>query len=127
MATVNDLVEKYIKLRDKKAALKAEFTKKTEKLDEVTDQIEGILLSLFKQQGLSSVKTPDGTAYTSHRVSAKVEDWDAALAFIKKNKLWHMLERRVGKEAVAQYNEEHGQLPPGVSMTEEITVNIRRS
>lgn len=127
MATVNDLVEKYIKLRDKKGELKAAFTAKTERLDAALETIEGHLLKMFQAQGIDSVKTGEGTAYKSSRVSAKVEDWDAALDFIKKKKLWHMLERRVGKEAVKQYNEEHGALPPGVSMTEEITINVRRS
>lgn len=127
MPTTAEIVEKYIKMRDKKGALKAEFNKKVEKLDAALDLIEAHLLAQFTAQGLTSVKTEEGTAYKSSRVSAKVEDWDAALAFIQKNKLWHMLERRVGKEAVAQYNEEHGQLPPGVSMTEEITINVRRS
>lgn len=127
LPTTAQIVEKYIKMRDKKAALKKDLAEKTAKLDEAMDLIEAHLLARFQADGVTSMATPEGTAYQSSRVSAKVEDWDAALDFIKKHKLWHMLERRVGKEAVAQYNEEHGQLPPGISMTEELTINVRRS
>ena len=31
------------------------------------------------------------------------------------------------KQAVEQYKEEHGDLPPGINWREEVVVNVRRS
>lgn len=124
---MEELVEKYIQLRDKKAQLSAAFKEKTAKLDAVLAKIEGILLQQFSELGMESVRTKAGTAYKSSRVSATVADWDQTLDFIQQNELWNMLEHRVSKQAVEQYKEEHGDLPPGVNWREEVVVNVRRS
>lgn len=124
---MEELVEKYIRLRDAKAQLKAEYTQKAAKLDDILDRIEAVLLQQFSEFGMESVRTKAGTAYKSTRVSATVADWDSVLAFIKKNDLWQMLEHRVSKQAVEQFKEVNGDLPPGVNWREEVVVNIRRS
>lgn len=124
---MEELVEKYIKLRDTKAQLSADFKSRTAKLDEVIGKIEGVLLSQFMDLGMESVRTKAGTAYKSTRVSATVADWDNVLDFIQRNELWNMLEHRVNKTAVEQFKEEHGDLPPGVNWREEVVVNVRRS
>lgn len=124
---MEELVEKYIRLRDAKAQLKAEYAQKAAKLDDILDRIESVLLQQFSEFGMESVRTKAGTAYKSTRVSATVADWDSVLAFIKKNDLWQMLEHRVSKQAVEQFKEVNGDLPPGVNWREEVVVNIRRS
>ena len=124
---MEELVEKYIQLRDAKAQAAAAFKAKVAKLDEVLTKIEGVLLQQFNEHGMESVRTKAGTAYKSSRVSATVADWDSVLSFIQKNDLWNMLEHRVSKQAVEQFKEEHGDLPPGVNWREEVVVNVRRS
>ena len=124
---MEELVEKYIQLRDKKAEISAAFKAKTAKLDEVIGKIEGVLLQQFMELGMESVRTKAGTAYKSTRSSATVADWDNVLDFVRQNDLWNMLEHRVSKQAVEQFKEEHGDLPPGVNWREEVVVNVRRS
>lgn len=124
---MEELVEKYILLRDKKAELSATFKAKVAKLDEVLAKIEGALLVQFKEHGMESVRTKAGTAYKSTRTSATVADWDSVLDYIQQNELWNMLDKRVNKTAVEQFKEENGDLPPGVNWREEVVVNIRRS
>lgn len=126
-ADLASLVEKYITLRDKKAAIVNEAKEKAAKFDAVLDKIEGILLATFEEVGMESVKTKAGTAYKSTRTSATVADWDAAFAFIQDNNMWDMLEKRVSKATVEAYKAETGELPPGVNWREEITVNVRRA
>lgn len=124
---MEELVEKYIQLRDKKAEIAGQYKAKVAKLEEVITKIENILLKQFSELGMESVRTKAGTAYKSTRASATVADWDNVLDFIQRNDLWNMLERRVNKSAVEQFKEEHGDLPPGVNWREEVTVNVRRS
>lgn len=124
---MKELVEKYIKLRDAKAQLTKQHKDKVARIDEVMDQIEVALLEQFDANGIDSVKSEAGTAYTTTRVSANVADWDAVLSYIRENDLWSLLERRVSKDAVKQFREENDDLPPGVNWSEEKVINIRRS
>jgi hypothetical protein len=124
---LQDIIEKYIELRDKKAELAAAYKKKVAGLDSALDQLEVILLEKLNEIGMDSAKGATGTVYKSKRTSATVADWDYVLDHIQKNELWNMLEKRVSKQAVEQYVEEHGELPPGINWREEVVVNIRRS
>lgn len=124
--SVDDIVTKYIALRDKRDAIMREAKEKAAKIDEKLDKIEGHVLSLLDTLGTKSVSTEAGTAYVSERTSATVADWDFALDFIKKNEAWHMLEKRVNKTAVDEYRAEHNDLPPGINYRVVRALNIRR-
>ena len=124
---VEQLVEHYIKLRDKKAEITNATKEKLAKVEVLLDKIEAALLLTFQQSGAESVRTKSGTAYKSTKASATVADWDACLGFIREQELWQMLERRVSKEAVVQFKEAHQDLPPGVNWREEVTINVRRA
>lgn len=124
---VEDLVTKYIELRGKRDEIMNAAKAKAAKIDEALAKVEGVLLQLFDEQGMQSVKTPHGTAYKSTRTSATVADWEQVLGFIRENDAWPMLEKRVNKTAVAEYMESTGELPPGVNVRTEVTLNIRRS
>jgi hypothetical protein len=122
----DEVVAGYIKLRDRKAGIKAEYDLKIAKIDEVLDKIEGKLIAHFQETGLESIRTEAGTAYKSTRISAPVADWDALLAHILTTENYQLLERRVSKKAVEEYKAANEDLPPGVSWREEVVVNVRR-
>lgn len=123
----NELVSKYIQVRDKKAEMKKEFDGKVAKIDAALDKIEAALLSYFNENGLESISTDAGTAYKTTRTSATVADWDASLTFIRDHELWHLLEHRVSKKAVEEFKAANDDLPPGINWREEQVVNIRRA
>lgn len=122
----NDVVTKYIQLRDKKAQIKAEYDVKVAKIDEVMDKVEGKLIEYFQDTGLESIRTDAGTAYKTTRTSATVADWDAFLAHVVDTENYHLLEHRASKKAVEEYKQVNEDLPPGVNWREEIVVNIKR-
>jgi len=122
----DEVVAGYIKLRDRKTALKADYDAKVAKIDEVLDKIEAKLIAHFQETGLESIRTDAGTAYKTSRISAPVADWDALLAHILETENYQLLERRVSKKAVEEYKSANDDLPPGVSWREEIVVNVRR-
>lgn len=124
---IAQIVERYVQLRDKKAELKAAYDASVKDIDAGLERIENFLLTKMQELGVESVRTPFGTPYVSKRTSASVADWEAVLDFVKANDEWQMLERRVNKTVVAQWREEHNDLPPGLNWTEERVVNIRRS
>jgi hypothetical protein len=124
---LSEAVELYIKMRDKKAELKAEFDAKVAPLNEKMDKLEAKLLDVFNQTGMDSVKTESGTAYTTTRVTASVADKDVFMTHFRENDDWGLLEVRASKTAIEQYRSVHDDIPPGISMREERVVNVRRS
>lgn len=124
---MEELVEKYIELRDAKAKVKAQYDAKVERIESVLEKIEAVLLQQFNESGMESVRTKSGTAYKQTRTSAGVADWDSVLEYIRENDLWNMLERRVSKAAVEQFKDAHGDLPPGINWREEVVINVRRA
>lgn len=124
---ITEVVEKYIALRDKKAALKRDYEAKVEAIDQMLDKVETLLLTNMQEQGVDSYKTPAGTAYKSVRASASVADRESFMRFIQETGEWSMLDVRANKTAVQEYREANNDLPPGVNWSEQIVVNIRRS
>lgn len=124
---LSDAVSMYIKMRDKKAQMKAEFDASVAPLNEKMEKLEAKLLDVFNKTGMDSVKTEFGTAYTTTRVTASVADREIFMTHVKENDDWALLEVRASKGAVEQYRENNNDLPPGISMREERVVNVRRS
>ena len=124
---MDELIEKYIKLRDGRDALKKRHAEEMAKIAGPMDQLAGILLDNLSRLGVDSVKGKHGTAFKSTKVSVTVGDWDETLAFIQENDLWHMLNKAVSKDAVKQYRDEHGDIPPGVKYQEILDIGIRRT
>lgn len=127
MAKLDEIVAKYIELRDTKQRLKSEYEAKVAKYDEALEKIEATLLRHMNELGVESVRTAAGTMYISRRTSATVADWEAFFDWVRRNEEWSMLEHRASKAAVQSYRDEHNDLPPGINWREERVVNIRRS
>jgi hypothetical protein len=123
---INELVSVYIKLRERKAVSKKGYDEKMKPLNETMVKIENKLLGMMNDTGTDSFKTPDGTAYKTHRTSARMDDWDSFIAYVIKEEAHELLERRASKAAVEEFKDAHEELPPGISWNEETSVNIRK-
>ncbi len=124
---IEDLIDRYVKLRDKKAVMKAEYEASVSKIDEMMDKVENFILGHLNQNGIDSVGSPAGTAFKSTVTSATVNDWDSLLAHIRSEEAWNLLDHRVNKTAVIEFKDAHNDLPPGVNWREETVVRIRRA
>ena len=124
---LSDLVEHYISLRDKKSELKREYDGKVATIETQLEKMELALLTAFEQNGMDSVKTAAGTAYMSTRTTASVADRDVFMQHVRQQQDWTLLEVRCSKAAVEQYTTANDEPPPGVSMSTQRVVNVRRS
>jgi hypothetical protein len=120
------LIDSYIKIRDRKEELAKQQKEELSKYTRALSAIEVTLLGRLNEDGAEKIGTPHGTCYKQVRTSARVVDWDAVLTYITENEQWQMLERRVSKSAVDEHIEAVGSTPPGVDITQEIRVNVRR-
>lgn len=124
---IDDYVGDYINLRDRVDAIKRQHQEEVAPYREAMMKLENMFLEHLLSTGAKNVKTPHGTIYQSEQTSVKVADWSAILEFVKDQELWHMLEKRVSKQAVADFLSETGNLPPGLDVTKAVVCNIRRS
>lgn len=124
--TVDQVIEGYMKLRLKKEALEAKVKDELSTISQQMVKLETWLQQQAEAQGVTSFKTPHGTAFLQTVDFANVADWDATLNFIRTNDAYDMLERRVSKSAVRAYIDEHKQVPPGINYGTRINVNVRK-
>lgn len=123
---MDPLVERYVKLRDLKAKIKAEYDEKVGKLDDAMEIIENDLMSFLNQTGLETANSKHGTFFKRTTTSAKVADRDVFLHFVIQNDALNFLESRVNKTAVEEYVTEHGTVPPGVDLTRMVQISVNR-
>lgn len=122
----DELTAKYIKLRDFKDKVDAEYKERLSKVKTLLEQLEGEMLTFLNQSGQDSAKTPEGTFFKKTTTSARVADWDVTIAFILENDMLNMLEHRVNKTAVEEYISAHGTVPPGVDLSRKVEVGVHR-
>lgn len=124
---IDQVIAKYIELRDKRDATKKEMSEKIEKIETAMDKIEVALLSTLQSNGMDSAKTKAGTAFLASRVSATVADKDTFLGYVIANEEWPLLDIRANKTAVTEFkSHKNGDLPPGINWREEVVVQVRR-
>ncbi len=118
-------VAHYIEMRDEvdeiKRRHKEELAPLTKKMSDYEEGFRKVMLHF----GLDALPTDAGTAYTTTRTSVKIDDWTAALNYIRGSGQWHLLERRLNKTAVSEMAEE-GALVPGTTLNSFLAVNVRR-
>lgn len=119
-------VEKFIQLRDKKKEITDGHKEELKPLNEAMIAIENAVQRILIDQGASNIKTPHGTAYLSTTTRPIVEDWSKLKPFILKNDLLDMLVRKVSPDAVTEFKESTGELPPGVVTNSETYCRFKR-
>ena len=124
--TFDQMVAKYIALRDKTDAIKKVHQAELAKYNLALGTLEGWMLNVLNTNHAESMRAEAGTAYTSTTSSAKVEDWGAVMEFIRTNDAWDLLEKRVSKIAVEAIVQETKQPIPGVAIVRDTRLNVRR-
>jgi len=127
--TLEELIAKYVALRDKKAAIEKRQKEELVPLVSAMNKIEGVLLQSLQELGgeEASMKTAHGTAYIKYATSAKIQDWEAFFTdYVLPNQAFDMLNKACNKTAVAEFVETHKQPPPGVEWNRVATIGINR-
>lgn len=124
--TIEQVVEKYIELRDtikrEDDAHKARWAPAKEQLE----KIEAWILLQAEKQGVNSFATNAGTAYKSLQTRQSITSWDELLPFLIENDLTHLLTKNVSKAELLDYQKVNGVLPPGVTIEQFYTINVNR-
>lgn len=124
---IEQFIDRYIKLRDKKAEMKAAFDISVGKIDEAMQKVENVILEHLNNTGTNSVGSDSGTAFKQQMTSATVGDRDAFINYVRTNDAYTLLDVRANKTAITEFKEANNDLPPGVVWREETVVRIRRA
>jgi hypothetical protein len=123
---VDQLVDRYIKLRDKVERLKKQHKEELEPIQTAMVQVEKFLLGHLQTQGVDSMKTAFGTPYVQTFRSVSVGDKAEYLNWVRETGNWEALDVRALKEPIIAYKEEHQDLPPGIKYSESKVLNVTR-
>ena len=128
MADIAAKVQKYIDIRNELDAKRKAYQEEEKNLKAMLEDIQFEILNIADELGVDSLKTEFGTAYRSVKSSYRILDWDAYLEWAEQNGALHTLQKRVTKSAVDEIvNEDlEGDLPPGLDLYTEVTINIRK-
>lgn len=117
----------FIKIRDKRSQMKAEFDKEDKRLKEQQDTIKQALLDYCKENGVDSVKTGSGLFYRSVKTRYWTNDWAEMHAFIRENDLLEFMEKRLNQTAVREYLEENPDANlEGLKIDSEYQLSVRK-
>jgi len=121
------LTKAYIKMRDKRAELQAEFDAKDKVIEEQMQMVEEKLMSICKELGVDSLKTPHGTVFRSVKTRYETTDWENMYKFIKEHDIPQVLTRGVNTTNMKQFLDENPTLMPvGMNINNRYTVTVRR-
>jgi hypothetical protein len=121
------LTKVYLKIRNKKAELSAEFKKQDDALGTQLDKVKAALLDYCKEQGLESVKTSEGLFYRSVRTRYWTSDWESMHKFILEHELPVFFEKRLNQTHVKQFLEDNPELvPKGLNTDSEYIISVRK-
>lgn len=125
--TAAQMIEKYLALRDKVTAIKKQHTEQLAPYNVAMAKLEALLLDHLNQQGADNIKVRDvGTAYKVTNTSATVAEWPLVLDYVRQHEAWDLLQRAVSKTAVLAAIEETQAPVPGVKVSQETVLNVRR-
>lgn len=123
---IDQLVDKYIRIRDKKAEVQKTQKAELARFDEALHTIERVFLTFMQENNVDSLNTNHGTAYKRVQTSCTIADRDAFLNFVREGGNWAFADLRANAPAVKAYLDANESLPPGVNFTSRLTVNVQR-
>ena len=125
--TYDKIVNTYVKVRDAKSALTAEYEAKKNDLNAQMERLELFMLQQMQDTGIESFKTTAGTAYKTETMVPGSNDWDAFYTWVRETNGFDFFFKRIKADAVKDYMDQHnGETPPGVTVFSKIGVTVRR-
>ena len=125
--SVDKLVAAYIKIRNAKEALTAEYDEKVAAFDADMKTLKEKLLEISKETGVTSFKTDNGTAYRTIKNRYWTNDWESFYGFMRENGAMELLEKRIHQTNMREFLEDHPEMhPPGLHVDQEYEITIRR-
>ena len=127
-ATADKLVKAYIKMRDFRSQLKAQYDEQDNAVKEQMGLVESQLLELCKTTGADSLRTKFGTVSRTVQTRYMTGYWESMYKFIMENNAPDLLERRISQIQMREFLKENPDaMPIGLNVDNRYVVTVRRS
>jgi len=121
------LTKAYIKLREQRSQLAADFRAQDGVLLARQDKIKEALLDHCKEHNVESVKTTEGTFYRQVKRRYWTSDWESMYKFVLEHQLPEFFDKRHNQKNVGQFLEDNPEMvPPGLNVESEYVVSVRK-
>ena len=124
---VDTVVQAYIKLRDQRGVLKKAYDDEDALLKTKLEKLETWLMTQMQTTGSTQLGSPHGTAYQQTVFKGNCSDWPSFWNWLGQNGRFDMMEKRVSVKSIQEYYTESGEMPPGINVSPELRVIIRKS
>lgn len=125
--SIDKMTRIYLKIRDKRRELAAEFKEADKKLEEQLNAVKAALLDHCKEHNVDSVRTSEGLFYRTVKTRYWTSDWEAMHKFVLKHELPEFFEKRLNQGVVKEFLEENPEaVPPGLNVDSEYVVTVRK-
>lgn len=121
MTDMNQLIDYYVQLRDRKKELQAKHKEELEPIDAGLMKLEARMQEQMGELGVEKVGGDAGTVYTKVNTNVMVEDWQSVVDYVKDNDAFDLLEKRVAKSAAIERAD-----VPGLRFSNVKTIQVRR-
>lgn len=125
---LEQLVQTYLTIRDKRYTLKHEYETKDAELKADLEQLEQAMLAYCNDIKADSIRTGSGTVIKSLKETYVCNDWDNFKQFILDNQALDLLQQRLSTQNFKEFmstRKEEG-LPPGISTMREFNITVRK-
>jgi phage host-nuclease inhibitor protein Gam len=125
--TAEKLTKAYIKIRDERAKLSAEYKEKDSALSRQLERVKQGLLDYCNEHSVESVRTAEGLFYRSVKQKFWTNDWEKMHAFIMEHNVPELLEKRLNQTNLKQFLEENPESKPDcLNVDSEYSMSVRK-
>ena len=125
--SVDKLTGAFIKIRNARAVLSAEFKEKDAKLVAQQDMLRQGLLDYCTEQNVESARTSEGSFFRTTKTKFWTSDWESMYEFIMENKVPEFFDKRLNQTNIKQFLEENPDLmPKGLNQDTEYSIVVRK-
>lgn len=126
--SVDKLTETYLKIKNKRSEISAQFKLEDDALSAKQDKIKAALLSHCKENNVDSVRTQGGTFFRQVRSKYWTSDWESMYKFVLDNKVPEFFTKSLNQSNIKQFLEENPEsVPPGLNIDSEYVLSVRKS
>ena len=125
--TAEKLTKAYIKIRDERAKLSAEYKEKDSVLSRQLERVKQGLLDYCNDHSVESVRTSEGLFYRSVKQKFWTNDWEKMHAFNMEHNVPELLEKRLNQTNLKQFLEENPESQPDcLNVDSEYSMSVRK-
>jgi len=121
----DELVRAFVELRKVVKEIEDRHKQELAKPLRLKELLTAELLEGLASTGQEMARTQYGTVSAAVRVTPSCSDPNLFIAYVREHDAYELMDRRPNGTACAEFAKAHGQLPPGVKVSQVRYVNVR--